>query len=734
MSFHQYIEHGWHLCGIASGKGPQYENWNGKGIPLEAIGEFPGAGLLHALSGTCAIDIDDMVLATKWLAAKGIDLKALLNDPRACQISSERPGRAKLLYAMKRPLRTFKPKGSGLELRCATGTGSSVQDVLPPSTHPITKKPYEWAGGILSDWKDLPPIPAALLTVWRELDPAEASPEPITLVAKVKVDLAALRKAVNRHDPNCEYDEWIKVAGQCNDATKGGQAGLDILDEWSQKATRMCNGDTSKPVYPGKAVIKRHYMSLGSAPGKHIATGEALVAELPPETDDYEIVPEATATPVDEKADSDISSKRHNALHDLLKDYVFLLMEEDYFDVQRGTRIGDKALRHKMTHLMPIKSGRHLDPVNELMNSEKTIVEAQAFHPGETPIFEHEGDKFANTFRASSLPEPIEPMKDERDKIEWLFNRIRDEEFREWLRQFYAHMVQHPAIKIRSAPLIWSVPEGTGKNTICHTIPKLLAGERYYQEVDQAGLNSDFNDYLIGKWVIALTEFRAGTRAERGMLAKKCERWVADDMLALSIKSGRGCSVPNHMVITASSNYEDAAHISPQNRKWTVHHLDVPVMTEEEGVWLIDDFLKTPRARAVLRHYFLNVPITSFNPNAPALKTKDRQAMILASLPLDEELLKTAWEQASAPLDKDIVIVSEVAEYIRRNSRAQPANERIGKILASPMIGGQQRTVRMYKGTYSIVILRNHREWLCATGKAIEAYLDGTEESIDITS
>jgi hypothetical protein len=40
----------------------------------------------------------------------------------------------------------------------------------------------------------------------------------------------------------------------------------------------------------------------------------------------------------------------------------------------------------------------------------------------------------------------------------------------------------------------------------------------------------------------------------------------------------------------------------------------------------------------------------------------------------------------------------------------------------------------MYKGTYSIVILRNHREWLCATGKAIEAYLDGTEESIDITS
>ena len=724
--FDEYQALGWKLCAVpANSKGPTYEGWNV--TPIEHPGEYPGVGLLHALSGTAALDIDDMALAVPWLAERGVDLQALLNDPHAVQISSGRPGRAKLLYRMRRPLRTFKPKGSGLELRCATATGSSVQDVLPNSIHPTTKRPYEWITGILGDWRELPSIPGPLLAAWRELGEPIETPEPKERkVAKPTSDLAKLRKAVFRHSPDCEYEEWIKVAAQCNDATQGGQAGLDILDEWSKTGTRMCHGDASRPVYPGKAAIKVHYMSLGGGDGKHIATGEALIGELPPETDDYEVMSDEPKPTAAQKA---------TARELLFKKYVFLTLEEDYFDIGRGVRIGDKALRHIEAPYMPRQGGRSVDPIKELMESRaKIIVEAQAFHPGEQEIFEYQGRRFANAFRASNFPEPIEPMKDEHDKIEWLFNRIADPEFREWLKQFYAHMVQRPAVKMRSAPLIWSVAEGTGKNTICHTIPKLLAGEEYYQEVDQAGLNSDFNDYLIGKWVIALTEFRAGTRAERGVIAKKCERWVADDMLALSIKGGRGCSVPNYTVITASSNHEDAAHISAQNRKWAIHHLNVPPMTEDEKTWIFEEFLRLPRARAVLRHYFLNVPITTFNPNADAIKTKDRVAMIQASLPLDEEMLATAWEQSSAPLDKDIVVVAEVADYVRRHSRAQPTNDRIGRILAGIPFNGIPKPFRVGAGLYRAIILRNHRQWLGASGKQIMAYLDGNDESIDITS
>src|SRR5690606_33096151 len=40
--------------------------------------------------------------------------------------------------------------------------GGRVQDVLPPSIHPDTQEPYRWEG----DWRALPEIPPALLTVW----------------------------------------------------------------------------------------------------------------------------------------------------------------------------------------------------------------------------------------------------------------------------------------------------------------------------------------------------------------------------------------------------------------------------------------------------------------------------------------------------------------------------------------------------------------------------------------
>ena len=55
-------------------------------------------------------------------------------------------------------------------------------------------------------------------------------------------------------------------------------------------------------------------------------------------------------------------------------------------------------------------------------------------------------------------------------------------------------------------------------------------------------------------------------------------------MLSLAIKSGRGCTVPNYLVITASSNFEDAAQIDrgePQVDRLQ-HWAEVPKMTREE--------------------------------------------------------------------------------------------------------------------------------------------------------
>lgn len=184
----EYISHGWHLCQFDSGTkgGGSARGWNepGRGIRNHrAIRPDSGIGLLHVWSGTCALDLDQYDQALAWLAERGIDLTQLLGAEDAVQISSGRPNKGKLLYRVPdgvepRSLRSVKVMAMDaddagnhpvlFELRCATDCGTkTVQDVLPPSIHPKTGKPYAWAG--LGDWRALPVLPPGLLSLWREL-------------------------------------------------------------------------------------------------------------------------------------------------------------------------------------------------------------------------------------------------------------------------------------------------------------------------------------------------------------------------------------------------------------------------------------------------------------------------------------------------------------------------------------------------------------------------------------
>ena len=180
-----YLEEGMALVAIRLGqKGPVSAAWN----KLENVITDPAAaasltenvGLAHAYnpSGpTMAVDIDDMARAEPWLAARGIDLNALLEAEDAVQIISGRAGRAKLLYRLPAgacPIEsyTLKEKRDGgadltvLEFRCGTRDGLTVQDVLPHSIHPETGQPYRWGGK--GDWRDTPEIPQTLLHVWQQ--------------------------------------------------------------------------------------------------------------------------------------------------------------------------------------------------------------------------------------------------------------------------------------------------------------------------------------------------------------------------------------------------------------------------------------------------------------------------------------------------------------------------------------------------------------------------------------
>lgn len=246
--FKEYIEHGWKLVPILPGhKGPSgagAREWNHlKNCVTDPAIEMHSAGLAHAYSGTCAIDVDDYAKARDWLEERGINIDILFLSPTSVQISSGRAGRGKLLYALDTPIvsKQFTHKVEGkdkafIDFRCATASGLTVQDVLPPSIHPDTGRPYVWqyADDLIADWRSLPPLPDILRKIW--LDEIEQSQVLTTDIPDKGASTDELHQLLAQHDPNMGRDDWIKVGMAIHHETDGSMEGLMLWDEWSAKS------------------------------------------------------------------------------------------------------------------------------------------------------------------------------------------------------------------------------------------------------------------------------------------------------------------------------------------------------------------------------------------------------------------------------------------------------------------------------------------------------------------
>jgi hypothetical protein len=179
MDAHDYAQKyaalGWALVPIPAGsKAPKGFGWQNNPASPDYWQANPNhnMGILHGRSGTVALDIDHVENTRLIFEELGIDYDAIMDSaPRIVG----RMDRGKVLFAVPDgiELKTHKiswPSRDNpmktevvFELRCG-----SVQDVLPPSIHPDTGKPYQWEGPSID--QGLPPIPAPLLILWREWD------------------------------------------------------------------------------------------------------------------------------------------------------------------------------------------------------------------------------------------------------------------------------------------------------------------------------------------------------------------------------------------------------------------------------------------------------------------------------------------------------------------------------------------------------------------------------------
>lgn len=289
-----YLEAGLVLVPIPAGlKGPEglaAKGWNKRANCVVAPDWAGNVGLAHAYSRTCAIDIDDLAAATRWLNERGMSLGALMDEPEAVRISSGRANRAKLIYRLPEgiePLASKKiveAKQNIIDFRCASSTGLTAQDVLPPSIHPDTGKPYVWeySDDLIGDWRALPTLPSALLAIWLGLLTQQNSD---SVGKEATTTLDELRTLLKDHDPDMDRDAWVEKLAIIHYETRGSAEGLALANEWS-KGSKKYKG-------PKDVLTRWRSFHLNHANPK---TAASLHVDKVASVDDFDVVEVAETT------------------------------------------------------------------------------------------------------------------------------------------------------------------------------------------------------------------------------------------------------------------------------------------------------------------------------------------------------------------------------------------------------------------------------------------------------
>ena len=241
-AFGPYLRHGWKLVPINAGtKGPRTPGWNTEEACINESSDIPegmGAGLAHAFSSTCSIDLDDLFMAQMMFAERGIDLQALLDAPDAVQIISGRPGSGKLIYRLPFPMPSKKLNigvKTIVEFRCATADGLTVQDLIPPSKHP-SGSTYQWGGR--GSWQKLPTLPDELMLWWGEL---LAEKPHVASAPRGEVNWDEVKDALQHISADCPHDPWLEVIMALH--STGHPEAYEVAKEWSKTAPHRYPGD-----------------------------------------------------------------------------------------------------------------------------------------------------------------------------------------------------------------------------------------------------------------------------------------------------------------------------------------------------------------------------------------------------------------------------------------------------------------------------------------------------------
>ena len=374
-----------------------------------------------------------------------------------------------------------------------------------------------------------------------------------------------------------------------------------------------------------------------------------------------------------------------------------------------------------LTRYMPLNaSGVPIEPC-KLIRRHGVVdsVDSLGFHPAAPAIYRELGKNYVNQYTAPADLIPATPQEIALLKAFWNYMFPVDQIFSRYLLQCYGHIVQNPAVKIESAPLIISPDFGTGKTTLAYEIPRRLVGEQNTQTVSNKTLRGNFSGYLNGKQFLHFDEIHVNGKWDSDDTANSLKNVIAGSMVEVRPLYMNPFNIVNRVFVTATSNFEDAMSLPTDGeRRWGVYAHTPPIgSTPAKRAAFFAAFyawLNSPRGAGVLRWYFAQVDLKGFNPSAPPPLTTAKKIMVDKSQTPEVRAIAEAMNDGDAPFNRDLTSNEKVRQFLHsetgRTYTSHQAREFLRKAVPGTVTLKKVRTSPS-TGVYPIC-LRNKEQWI----------------------
>lgn len=497
---------------------------------------------------------------------------------------------------------------------------------------------------------------------------------------------------LNKLDPNCEYETWIKIGMGCHTWHK--EKGFVLWDKWSQGGISydadVCIKKWADFNRNSKGAVGLGTIGYMAKENDYETENDKLnqYIELIENAKDYKEIELNITQKIKKEKFDNISleiliKKLQLKIKDLkgvtvpVKDVRNLLGKgsgKSKSDIVSGTFIDDngdipewcndwiyvstlggffniRTFKLKSTSAfnlicgvnVPCKDDSESKPyANKYVSDNGFVqeVDGAVYMPANDDLFVHiDNSKFLNTFDKNSVPLEADDYSDGGllaiNMIEKHINFIcsGNKENAKVLTEWLAHQVQYTGKKILWSPIIQGI-QGIGKTAFAEIL-KACLGDINVGIISPNQIISDFNSWATDKCVNVLEELRIAGKS-RYDCVNALKPLITDRMIQINTKGVKQYNTYNTTNYICFTNYKDAIPIDDGDRRWFVIFVEINHISEikqklgmESGEYFNTLFGNLREYAGEIRKFFLEYKISdSFMKMKTAPMTDYKSVMI----------------------------------------------------------------------------------------------------------